>query len=60
MNSINDLVKMTETKDNTFGTVYNHLIEWLFNEYIKTHETEIDKDKLTSAFMDLYNQYKEE
>lgn len=57
---INVNVIVTEREDDGIIDTDNLNIVSLFNEYIKTHETEIDKDKLTSAFMDLYNQYKEE
>ena len=57
---VNVNVIISESEDEGIIDTDNLNIVSLFNEYIKTHETEVDKDKLTTAFMDLYNQYKEE
>jgi hypothetical protein len=57
---VNVNVLITESEELDIIDTDNLNIVTLFNEFIKTHETEVDKDKLTTAFMDLYNQYKED
>lgn len=57
---VNVNVLVNESEELDIIDTDNLNIITLFNEFIKTHDTEVDKDKLTTAFMDLYNQYKED
>ena len=57
---VNVNVIVSESEETEILDTDNLNIITLFQEFLKTHETEVDKDKLNKAFMDLYNQYKED